>query len=746
MSDPKDETLDLLVVGGGPAGTAAAFRAQELGLRVQVIELDDLMKRIHDYSKDKLILPGFGGGDRQRFPAGGDLVAGLRFGPIDKDDLCARFKGCYGDHCVSYTCGVELTGLEPLSDGGYRARGWDHNGHHECAWETRHVALALGRGVPRRFDIPGNLDGIHYKLGDAAAFVGRPACVLGGGTSAAEAVIAISNAKAAAADPSAVYWSYRGDKMPRVSKALADEFFTAYVGNGNIRYQRRSEPAAVFVGGDREEYLAVRVDRRRMSDRPNELSMLEFAKDQCVACIGEDLPTGLLSSLGIEMVTGGPKGRRRMVVTPGLESRLPGVYLVGDLLSQAYFETDDFDADPAGFREVKHRGNIKSALRDGVLVAQVIAQRLAGKKALDLSLAEVDESDEMEGEESAAVSAMSRPVASAGPPDASLAPERRESDSEAVLIRLLPTGVEEAEYPVRRDGVTTIGSADCDVALPEDTMLAPRHASISHNEDGDFLRDDGSATGVFLRVPAAAKTELVSGDLLRAGRQFLRVVVAGGEHTVVHYDAQGAEIGRHQLSAGKSFVCGRAAPDLVLDAADGTLSRRHLALAVDGGRLTVKDLKSVNGTFLRVRDARRVEHGHRIRLGSQIFVFSLGTEAPVDDGATDETPSSAEPAAEVTGPTVTFRGGESFPVGAGQTVCEAAEAAGVAITAECHSGICGSDPVRILSGGENVADEPGSQETETLEELCELEPGPCRLACMLRINGPVELEKIEESR
>ena len=91
---------------------------------------------------------------------------------------------------------------------------------------------------------------------------------------------------------------------------------------------------------------------------------------------------------------------------------------------------------------------------------------------------------------------------------------------------------------------------------------------------------------------------------------------------------------------------------------------------------------------------------------------------------------------------VTFRGGESFPVAAGQTVCEAAEAAGVAITAECHSGICGSDPVRILSGGENVADEPGSQEVETLEELCEVEPGPCRLACVLRINGPVELEKI----
>ena len=77
-----------------------------------------------------------------------------------------------------------------------------------------------------------------------------------------------------------------------------------------------------------------------------------------------------------------------MVVNRTLESRQPGVYLVGDILSQAYFETEDFDADPASFREVKHRGNIKSALRDGVLVAQVIAQRLAGKTEIDVRVAD----------------------------------------------------------------------------------------------------------------------------------------------------------------------------------------------------------------------------------------------------------------------------------------------------------------------------------------------------------------------
>ena len=52
------EVLDVLIVGGGPFGTAAAFRAKELGLAALVIDHDDLMRRIRDYAKDKHIPAG----------------------------------------------------------------------------------------------------------------------------------------------------------------------------------------------------------------------------------------------------------------------------------------------------------------------------------------------------------------------------------------------------------------------------------------------------------------------------------------------------------------------------------------------------------------------------------------------------------------------------------------------------------------------------------------------------------------
>jgi thioredoxin reductase/pSer/pThr/pTyr-binding forkhead associated (FHA) protein len=749
----NSEPLDVLIVGGGPGGTAAAFRARELGLRALILEYDDLMKRIRDYSKDKLILPSFGGGDQMRFPRGGDLVSCLCFDPVDKDDMCAAWKGFHRRHDVESHIGVELTGLERRADGAWRVAAWNHAERCDAAYLARHVVLAIGRGVPRRFDIPGNTDGIAFRLADAETYVGRPACVIGGGTSAAEAVIAVSNAKAAAGDPTAVYWAYRGDRMPRVSKALAEIFFGAYVGNGNIRYYPKSEPAAVVTADDHREYLSLRVDRRSMEGRPSETVHLEFPKDCCIACIGEDIPEALLADLGIRMAVGGPRDRKRMVVNRYLETEQRNVYLAGDILSQAYFETGDFDADPAGFREVKHRGNIKSALRDGVLVAQVIHQRLQGKTEIDV---EIEETGGPEEGKALFDFGVCPPEAAAQPPAASLAPERRARDAAGYLVRVLPGGVQDDEYPVRPRSATTIGRTGCDVTIESDTLLSDRHASISHDDDGVRLRDDGSATGVFLRVPATRKLEIDAGDVVQAGRQFLLFGRDNGAYSFTQYDTAGHEIRRQELEDG-TIVLGRKAPDVNLDEADGTLSRRHMALSVDGGKLLIKDLKSVNGTFLRVKGSGfPLEHGDRFRVGQQHFIFSDHADAVLDAGhmpsATAETaePESRQGTLEMnvgtgamSGAVVTFRNlGKSIPVSPGQTICEAAEAHGLAITAECHSGICGSDPIRILKGRENLVADAGAGEAETLEDICDLEAGDCRLACMARVKGPVEVELV----
>jgi thioredoxin reductase/ferredoxin len=766
--------LDLLVVGGGPAGTAAAFHAKELGLSALVVDYDDLMKRIRDYPKDKLILPDFGGGDQMRFPIGGESIATLHFPPIDKDEMCVTWKQFYQTYNIPAQVGIELLGIERQPNGLWKVKAWNHNNRTEQVYSTKHVALAIGRGVPRRFDIPGNTDGIAYRLSDAKAYVGAPTLVIGGGTSAAEAVIAISHVKIQGKDPSSVYWSYRGAQLPKVSKALADAFFEAYLGNGNIRYLPGSEPVAIVQQEDRQDYLSLRVDRKQMVNRPSETTQIEFPKTSCIACIGEDIPEAFLNSMGIFMATGGPAKKKRMVVTPLLETQQPNVYLIGDILSQAYLETDDFQADPATFRETKHRGNIKAALRDGVLVAKVAAKRVAGltEFSIDLDFADAAEAQTpvaAPAVEPRSISTTEKQTRSEAVPvsakaeKATPAPATPLKKQKAFLVRLLAGNVEENEYPLALMGVTTLGREGCDLVFPDDVRLAKRQASIVHNEEGFSLREDGGTGDIFLQLPGGKAVEVAAGEQVRAGRQTLIFEA----NAFVHYGADGKERGRHPLPEA-TIVVGRgtggidgSVPVMGLDETDKSLSRRHLSVTLKAGKCSVKDLQSANGSYLKINHARKIVPGDTFYVGQQKFrlgfeqeavekTLSISTKKAAPISPTPVRPAAPTPAARLApapaqagaaqGLTLTFKNRNkqcAFTVG--QTLCDIAEKNGIKITAECHAGVCGSDPVRVIAGGENL-NPMGDDEKGTLEDLCSLAPGEHRLACMAKPTGPVELE------
>jgi pSer/pThr/pTyr-binding forkhead associated (FHA) protein len=65
-------------------------------------------------------------------------------------------------------------------------------------------------------------------------------------------------------------------------------------------------------------------------------------------------------------------------------------------------------------------------------------------------------------------------------------------------------------------------------------------------------------------------------------------------------------------------VCGRLEGDIQIPE-DATISPRHASFAVQGDRVTVEDLGSVNGTFLRIRSSHRLTTGEEIRLGRQLL-------------------------------------------------------------------------------------------------------------------------------
>lgn len=751
------DVLDVLIVGGGPFGTATAFRAKELGLTALVVDYDDLMKRIRDYAKDKQILPDYGGGDRMQFPQAGPLIARLRFAPIDKDQMCQVWKALYREHSVPAQIGIELTGLE--RDGAvWKAITWNHNLKVEQSYRARHVVLAIGRGVPRRLDIPGGVAGLAFGLTDATNYIGEPVCVIGGGTSAGEAVIAISNAKSSANDATAVYWSYRGEKMPKVSKALAELFFDAFIGNGNVRYLPSSEPVAI-IEADGRDHLSVRTARVAAAGKPAETTQLEFPKAFCIACIGEDIPEILLSRVGVPLVTGGPANKIRPVVTPLLETRQPNVYLAGDVLSPVYFETTDFDRDPSKFLEVKRRGNIKAALRDGVLIAEVIKQKLEGRVHIDVKLkfAEPEPESEAGVEASPPSSAPSTSVSAAvGAVAASHMTQAEKLKSSCSLVAILKSGVEANEYALKPDGATTVGRK-ADVSFPQDASLADVQFTIVPADGRYMLQHEGTESGMLFQADADRSVELDRGAVIRAGRQWLVVGDRTSDTTVVHYNEAGARMGSFVLKPGATVV-GRESPDVTIAPTDAALSRRHLALTLESKVIAVKDLGSANGTQVKVSRPMRLRSGDRILVGQQVLEFrddrrivqpptdvslenSSGLSHPAPAQHRDAAPQAA--AAPTQSPGVFFEGLNTLaPCPAGQTICEAAEKAGINLDADCHQGVCGMDPVKVIAGGEYLT-AIGGTERSTLEDLCSLEPGSYRLACMARVSGRVRVQIVK---
>ena len=779
------EVLDVLIVGGGPAGTAAAFRAKELGLAALVVDYDDVMKRIRDYAKDKLILPSFGGGDKMAFPVGNSLVQRLHFDDIDKDDLCAQWRAHYCRCGIPAKIGVELTGVTAQNDGTWEARAWNHRSRTDETYRTRHVVIAIGRGVPRRFDIPGDTDGIAYRLDDPAHYVGHPACVIGGGTSAAEAVIAISNLKVDRQDETPVYWFYRGSRMPKVSKALSDVFFEAYVGNGNVRYYPYSEPVAVVPGPDRQDYLSVRIDRKDVPDRPAETIHLEFLKPHCIACIGEDVPEAFLREMGLEMLAQGQNRKKFMVVNRLLETRQPNVYVIGDLLSQAYLRADNFDADPSSFELVKHRGNIKSALHDGVFVAEVIQQRIDGRPrdGVQVSIKEQAPAPlDLEATMMPEIRDLSLP------PGLSLEDEVAPSDAAALLIQMTPAGVDEAEFALPPNGPIRIGKNEGEITFPNDPLLADPHVTLEAEDGAFMLRDEGSQAGTFYQLRPGQAQTIQAGDIVRVGQQFLVFRQSGERFELLHYDRSGRLRQQALLQEGRSVLgrpspdAARKQPDLALDHDDPTLSRFHVAAMVAEDTLVLKDLESLNGTYLKVRGALRLEHDDVFRVGRQMLRLSLGVAAPpprptseptparladdatpspdpqpvaapaapvaqASDGTSDTSsvaippgaPEASVHAADETALSITFQQeGTTAALSTPQTVLDAADEHDVFIDWECRKGTCGCDPIRVVSGTEHMSP-VGNDEAKTLKDLG-LEPGAYRLACVAKVQGPVVIE------
>lgn len=186
------------------------------------------------------------------------------------------------------------------------------------------------------------------------------------------------------------------------------------------------------------------------------------------------------------------------------------------------------------------------------------------------------------------------------------------------------------------------GRGECPISFPDDPFLSPTHAnflyraSAQRGQPADLVvRDEGSLNGIFVRIQG--QVTLVPGATVLIGEQVLTVTNARLPDDVpdqegTYYSSSmprpaNLEVKQH-LRGGmtgwvfrveaEAVVIGREGNDINFPD-DPFISGRHAELRSSGGVLSVTDLGSRNGTFVRVNGEQVLRHGDYVFLGQQLL-------------------------------------------------------------------------------------------------------------------------------
>jgi thioredoxin reductase/ferredoxin len=264
----RPDVLDVVIVGGGPAGFSASLAALAHRLNFLTLEQESFGGTVAHYPRGKLVMTA---------PATLPLIGRVSFTEVSKEKLLSFWRRAADKTGLEIRYGERVEAIDRVKSG-FVVRST------RSSYPCRSVLLAIGRrGTPRKLDVPGEEQPkVVYRLIDPEQYRGTHVLVVGGGDSALEAAASIAEQP-----NTSVTLSYRGEAFGR-AKAKNRARVEAAARRGTLTVKLRSNVKAI----GREEAL-IECGGRQMTLR----------NDTVVVCAGGILPTSFLKTVGIHVET-----------------------------------------------------------------------------------------------------------------------------------------------------------------------------------------------------------------------------------------------------------------------------------------------------------------------------------------------------------------------------------------------------------------------------------------------------------
>ena len=299
-----DSTLDLLIIGAGPAGLSAAEAAQREDLSYLVIEKGTIADTIRKYPVGRTM---FSTPNEVEMQPG--ALKPVREKP-SREELLSHYIHFVLDHDLRVNTDEKVEDVSGDIADGFTVR------TNKAEYKAARVLFAIGAmELPKRLNVPGeDLPKVHHLFVEPYAYVRKDALVVGGGNSAAEAALFLAEE---GARTTLAIW--RDDWENRDPKA------------GAMKHWVRTPLEAEVNAGRLRVILYKQVDEItetevRLTTEAGE--SLTFPNDVVFVLVGSDADLTLLKKLGVKTEPG--KLTEIPVYDPEtFETTVRGIYVAG---------------------------------------------------------------------------------------------------------------------------------------------------------------------------------------------------------------------------------------------------------------------------------------------------------------------------------------------------------------------------------------------------------------------------------